>query len=193
MIQNKLKLNEQNTEVLLWIPPPRRESAAESLSVGKASIQYSSVAKTIGVTLDAALSFDHHASAIVRSLSKVRSHFTCKATNSVAVSLILSQLDYANSHLAGLPLTKIKHLQAAQNVAARTATKCKKTDHIIPILRRSSWMAGPMLCPALNFPFLNPWFHLRTVRWETQDCQYTGVKCARILKESSLGLNLLKM
>ena len=93
--------------------------------------------------MDAVLSFDQHVSAVVRScffrvrsLSKVRSYLTRKAANSIAVSLILSQLDYCNSLLACWPQTQIKRLQAAQNAAVRTVTKCRKTDHITPILRQ---------------------------------------------------------
>ena len=131
-MKNKLKFNEQKTEVLLCGPPSRRESVpVGSFLVDEASILFSSVVKTLGVTLDAALSFDQHVSAgvrswffHVRSLSKVRSYLIRKAVNSIAVSIILSKLDYCP--LAGLPQTQIKRLQAAQNVAARTVTKCKK-------------------------------------------------------------------
>ena len=120
-MKNKLKLNKQKTDVLLCGSPSRRESVpVDSLLVGEASIPFSSVVKTPGVTLDVALSLDQHVSAVVRScffhvrsLSKVRSYTTRKAANSIAVSLILSKLDYCNSLLAGLPQIQIKRLQAA--------------------------------------------------------------------------------
>ena len=95
--KNKLKPNEQKTEVLLCGPPSRRESVpVDSLQAGEASSPLSSVVKTLGVTLDAALSSDQHVSAVVRScffhvrsLSKVRSYLTRKAANSISVSLSL--------------------------------------------------------------------------------------------------------
>ena len=34
----------------------------------------------------------------------------------------------------------MKRLQAAQNAATRTVTKCRKTDHITPILRQLHWL-----------------------------------------------------
>ena len=90
---------------------------------------------------------EQHVSAIVRScffhirsLSKVRPYITYKAASSIAVCLILSKLDYCNSFLSGLPPKQIKHLQAVQNAAARTVMKCKKTDHITPILRQLHWL-----------------------------------------------------
>ena len=68
MMKNKLKPNEQKTEVLLCGPPSRRKSVpVDSLLVGEALIPFSSVVKTLRVTLDAALSSDQHVSAVVRS------------------------------------------------------------------------------------------------------------------------------
>ena len=148
MTKNKLKLNEQKTEVLLCGPSSRRETVpVDCLSVGEASIPFSNVVKTLGVTLDAELSMEQHVSAVVRSfffhirsLSKVRPYITYKAASSIAVCLILSKLDYCNSLLSGLPQKQIKRLQAVQNAAARTVMKCKKTDHITPILRQLHWL-----------------------------------------------------
>ena len=148
MTKNKLKLNEQKTEVLLCGPSSRRETVpVDCLSVGEASIPFSNVVKTLGVTLDAELSMEQHVSAVVRScffhirsLSKVRPYITYKAVSSIAVCLILSKLDYCNSLLSGLPQKQIKRLQAVQNAAARTVMKCKKTDHITPILRQLHWL-----------------------------------------------------
>ena len=148
MTKNKLKLNEQKTEVLLCGPSSRRETVpVDCLSVGEASIPFSNVVKTLGVTLDAELSIEQHVSAVVRScffhirsLSKVHPYITYKAASSIAVCLILSKLDYCNSLLSGLPQKQIKRLQAVQNAAARTVMKCKKTDHITPILRQLHWL-----------------------------------------------------
>ena len=128
MTKNKLKLNEQKTEVLLFGPSSRRGSVpVDCLSVSEASILFSNVVKTLAVTLDAELSMEQHVSAVVRSLSKVRPYITYKAASNIAVCLILSKLDYCNSLLSGLPQKQIKRLQAVQNAAARTVMKCKKT------------------------------------------------------------------
>ena len=68
MTKNKLKLIEQKTEVLLYGPSSRRETVlVDCLSVGEASIPFSNVVKTLGVTLDAELSMEQHVSAVVRS------------------------------------------------------------------------------------------------------------------------------
>ena len=133
MTKNKLKLKEKKTEVLLCGPSSRIETVpVDCLSVGEASIPFSNVVKTLGVTLDEELSMEQHVSAVVRScffhirsLSKVHPYITYKAASSIAVCLILSKLDYCNSLLSGLPQKQIKRLQAVQNAAARTVMKCK--------------------------------------------------------------------
>ena len=103
--------------------------------------------KSLGVVLDCELSFEQHISSVVktcffhiRALSKIRNYITHKSANTVAVSLVLSRLDYCNSLLAGLPQTQIKRLQAAQNAAARVVMRSRRSDHITPVLRDLHWL-----------------------------------------------------
>ena len=60
MTKNILKLGEQKTEVLLCGPSSRRKTVPiDCLSVGEASIPFSNVVKTLGVTLDGELSWNN--------------------------------------------------------------------------------------------------------------------------------------
>jgi hypothetical protein len=148
MNTNKLKLNDQKTEALLCGPPQRRESCPrQCIQVGGATIPFASSVKSLGVVLDCDLSFDAHISSVVktcffhvRALSKIRNYITRQSAITVAVSLILSRLDYCNSLLAGLPQTQIKRLQAAQNAAARVVAGSRRSEHITPILRELHWL-----------------------------------------------------
>ena len=148
MLINKLKLNDQKTEVLLCGPPQRRENVpAKSLLVGDSRIQFSDVVKTLGVVLDSGLSFSRQISAIVktcffhvRSLSKVRHCLTRRAANAMAVALVLSKLDYCNALLHGVNKGQLQRLQVAQNSAARVVSKTKMRDHITPVLRDLHWL-----------------------------------------------------
>ena len=90
-----LKLSVQKkTEVLLCGPSPRMEIIPiYCLSVGEASIPFSNVVKTLGVTFDAELSTEQHVSAVVRFFLfiffHVRPYITYEAVSIIAVCLIL--------------------------------------------------------------------------------------------------------
>ena len=164
MTKNKLKLNEQKTEVLLCGPSSRRETVSvDCLSVGEASIPSSNVVKTLGVTLDAELSMEHVSTVVrsfffffhIRSLSKVRPYITYKAASSIAVCLILSKLDYCNSLLSGLPPPpppqQIKRLQEVQNAVARTVMKCTHKKR----KKKKKTTSLPFLDSFIGFPSRN--------------------------------------
>ena len=156
-------LYEDKTEVLLCGPPSRRESlkldedetdvlpsdqsgrtptfSSNTISIGGTSIPFSNTIKTLGVYFDSDLSFEQQVSSIVkschfliRSLSRVRPYLTQKAANTIAVSLVLSKLDYCNSLLSGLPQKHIQRLQAVQNEAAKVIMRSRKYDHVMPVL-----------------------------------------------------------
>ena len=159
MTKNKLKLNEQKTEVLLCGPSSRRETVpVDCLSVGEGSIPFSNVVKTFGVTLDAELSMEQHVLAVVRScffhirsLSKIHPYITYKAASRIAVCLILSKLDYCNSLLSGLPQKQIKRLQEVQNAAARTIMKCNNNNNN----NKKQTTSLPFLDSFIGFPSRN--------------------------------------
>ena len=76
----------------------------------------------------------------LRSLGKLRPCLTEDAANTIAVSLILSKLDYCNSVLYGLPACHLNRLQKVQNAAARIVTRTKPSEHITPVLKRLHWL-----------------------------------------------------
>jgi hypothetical protein len=148
MHQNKLKQNDQKTEVLVCGPRHRREDLpTQSIQVGDAEIQFSNVVKTLGVYLDADLSMWRQVSAMIsgcnyhlRRIGRVRKCLTFSAARSAAVALVGSKLDYCNSLLHGVSKQRVKRLQIAQNSAARLVTRTKKRDHISPVLRELHWL-----------------------------------------------------
>ena len=84
IIKSKLKLNGQKTELLLFGPLFRRESVpVDCLAVGEASVTFSNAVNTLGVTLDAELTFD---------LSVVRSCFFHVWSLRKSVHISLSKL-----------------------------------------------------------------------------------------------------
>ena len=75
---------------------------------------------------------------------KICSLLSTDAANKLAVSLILSKLDYCNSLLVGIPDNKLNRRQRIQNHAARlvrksrhaSATALLKTLHWLPVKAR---------------------------------------------------------
>ena len=69
-----------------------------------------------------------------------RSLLIRKASNAVAVCLVLSKLGYCSSLVAGLPQAQIETLQAVQNAASRVMLRQRRRDHITTTLRELHWL-----------------------------------------------------
>ena len=149
MTCNKLKLNDDKTEILLIhsqnkpLPP----SAPSSISIGNSDITLSSSARNLGVTITDTLSMDKHVTNICRSayneirkISTIRHLLSLDATKTLVCSLILSKFDYCNTLLAGIPQHHIDKLQKAQHSACRLILKARKHDHIQPHMRQLHWL-----------------------------------------------------
>ena len=114
-------------------------------------------------------------------IGKIRSFLSTDAANKLAVSLIVSRLDYCNSLLAGLPDNKLNKLQRIQNRAARlvlrksrhtSATALLKTLHRLPVKARIQYIIACLcfqcICqnsmPPYIYDLLHPYCPSRTLR-----------------------------
>ena len=148
MTRNRLKLNDDKTEVLLCGPKARRDQIdCNSLQVGEASISFADSVRDLGLIIDSELSMVDHITSVVRNcyfqirlLGKLRPLLTREAAASIAIATITSRLDYCNSVLWGLPATQLDRLQRVQNAAARIVTRTKRTEHITPVLHSLHWL-----------------------------------------------------
>ena len=139
MTDNKLKLNDDKTEVMI-ISSSRMSTAlsiSESFDIGNASVPFSDTVKNLGVTLDCHLSLKPHVLNVVRTanvelrrISSIRRLLTTEATATLVSAFILSRLDYCNSLLSGCPRSLILRLQKVQNNAARLILGISKREHI---------------------------------------------------------------
>ena len=148
MVVNKLKLNENKTEVIVTGTPSNVQAVnLSSLKICGQEIHTTSTVKNLGVLLDSGLSMDKHISHLrktcyheLRKISHIRPYLSKESTTKLVCSLVTSRLDYCNALLAGLPDCKLKKLQQIQNNAARLTMKTSKRDHITPILKELHWL-----------------------------------------------------
>ena len=115
----------------------------------------------------------------LRRIGKIRSFLSTDAANKLAISLILSRLDYCNSLLAGIPDNKLNKLQRIQNHAARlvlrksrhaSATTLLRTLHWLPVKARIQYKLVCFQCiyqnsmPPYISDLLHPYCPSRTLR-----------------------------
>ena len=107
MTENQLKLNNDNTEALLFSlvssSKPAASSLPDSITLGCHNIPFSVSARNLGFILDSDLSMEKHDIKIcqtayfeLKRVSSIRKFLTEDATKTLVTSYILSQLDYCN-------------------------------------------------------------------------------------------------
>ena len=147
MTVNKLKLNEDKTEMILISSPKSNLILPSSVDLNGCSITISSSVRNLGVTFDQSLSFRQHVANVcrlcyleIRRNSSVRHLLSDDATKTLLCAFVLSRLDYCNALLAGSPKHLIEKLQKVQNHAARLVFRCSKFDHVTPLLDSLHWL-----------------------------------------------------
>ena len=147
MTVNKLKLNEDKTEMILISSPKSNLTLPSSVDLNGCSVTISSSVRNLGVTFDQSLSFRQHVANVcrlcyleIRRISSVRHFLSDDATKTLLCAFVLSRLDYCNALLAGSPKHLIEKLQKVQNHAARLVFRCSKFDHVTPLLHSLHWL-----------------------------------------------------
>ncbi|CAJ0966361.1 unnamed protein product [Ranitomeya imitator] len=161
-----LKLNLSKTELLVFSPSTKLPLPDIAISVCGSTITPKQHARCLGVILDSDLSFTPHIRSLARSsylhlknISRIRPFLTFNSAKTLTVSLIHSRLDYCNSLLIGLPLTKLSPLQSVLNAAARiifltnrytdASTLCQSL-HWLPIHSRIQYKTTTLIHKALH-------------------------------------------
>ena len=147
MVQNRLKLNQEKPEVLVFSSRYRPRPNIHDLTIVDEIVNCSSTAKDIGVTLDESLSMAPHVTAVcksaffhLRNICKIRKFLNTETTKSLVHAFITSKVDYCNSLLYGVPKYLLLRLQRVLNCAARIVFKSNKYDHITPLLKELHWL-----------------------------------------------------
>ena len=148
MVINKLKLNQDKTEIVLISSRYRLRPPLDSLQIGNVTVVPSSSARNLGVIFDKCFNFEEHIKSIfcksshyhIRNIAKIRKYIDEESAKIVVHAFVTAKLDSCNSLLYGLPQHLISRLQSMQNTAARVVTRTRKFDHITPVLKQPHWL-----------------------------------------------------
>ena len=147
MSQNKLKLNNDKTEIILFGSKKHlAELNIKSLSVAGTDVSVASEpVRNLGAMFDSQLIMATHVKSVVkkssfplRNIGKARRVLTEYATKTVMQ--VMSRLDYCNALLIGIQQDLISKLQRLQNSAARIVSRTRKYEHITPVLIKLHWL-----------------------------------------------------
>jgi hypothetical protein len=117
--QNRVKTN-MDKSIFMYVSSARSSSQLESLplQVGDNVLAPSLVARNLGVSIDSTLSMIPQVKDVcrkavfqLRRIGKIRKYLTKAAAKSLVQALVLSNLDYANALLFGLPNELLERLE----------------------------------------------------------------------------------
>ena len=148
MYANKLKLNEEKTEVLVVTKKSDvPKVACIRVRVGQALIAPKRKVKNLGALFDEEMNMKPQVMDVtrralfhLRSISHIRPFLTEGACASAIHAAVTSRLDFNNALLLGAPKNLLRKLQEVQNSAARVLTKTPRRQHITPTLMRLHWL-----------------------------------------------------
>ena len=148
MSQNKLKLNNDKTEIILFGSKKHlAELNIKSLSVAGTDVPVASEpVRNLGAMFDSQLIMAPHVKSVakkssfhLRNIGKARRVLTEDARKTVMQSLVMSRLDYCNALLIGIQQDFIAK-QRLQNSAARIVSRTRKYEQITPVLIKLHWL-----------------------------------------------------
>ena len=146
---NKLKLNPDKTEFIVFGSKSQREKLNQSFPVNILGnlISPTDAVRNLGVWFDSDFSFSCHVRKVckacfahARDLKRLRGHLTHEATLMAANALVGSRLDYCNSLFRGLSALDLRKLQCVQNSLARIVANTTKYSHITPVRKALHWL-----------------------------------------------------
>ena len=144
MIANKLKMNNDKTEIMLAGTLSKlNQIDVKNISFDGVNVTLSSKVKNLGVILDEHFTMDQAVSQVrtscyfeMRKIAHLRPLISEDSTKQLISSFVLSKLDYCNSMRSG----NMEKLQLVQNQAARLIKKLPKRHSISPVLKELHWL-----------------------------------------------------
>lgn len=148
MLSNKLKLNDDKTEVM-FISSRYYQKLIKltDFTIDNIVIQPATSVRNIGVMFDGIMSMESQITSIcksthyhLRNIGRIRKCITYEACEKLVHALVTSRLDCGNALLYGLPEFQNYRLQKFLHIAARILTLTTLSNHITPILKELQWL-----------------------------------------------------
>ena len=149
MSENKLKLNPDKTEFIVFSAKDRHKWLSDSFPVNILGncLSPADVVRNLGVLFDAKFCFTNHVNSVIKScfislrdLHRIRRFLSVDTSVVIANALVSSRLDYCNSLFRSLSSRNATRLQYVQNALARFVTGTSKYTHITSTLRTLHWL-----------------------------------------------------
>ena len=148
MTCNKLKLNDEKTEVMFMSSRHYHKSIdLNGFAVDSVIIEPATSVRNIGVIFDNIMTMKDQVTAVcksshfhLRNIGRIRKCITYEACEKLIHAFVTSRLDCCNATLYGLPDIQYNRLQRVLHIAARILTLIPPSRHITPILKKLHWL-----------------------------------------------------
>ena len=147
MTANKLKLNNDKTDLLVFTARHHPQPMLKSIYVGTDLVNASESARNVGVSFNNLITMEKQITLICKSafyhlhnIAKIRKFISFKDCETLIHAFVSTKLDCCNSLLSGLLQNQIQKLQYVQNSAAHLLTGTRKYYSIAPILKELHWL-----------------------------------------------------
>ena len=154
MRTNKLKLNDDKTEVVLFGTRQQMEKLKESdifeIKIGNEKIKPSPSARNLGFYMESQLKSQTHIAKVcgtayytLKNVARIHNLLTPEAAKIIVQGLVISKLDYCNGLLLGISNHQLNKLQIVQNMGCRVIKTLRKFDHITEAMKDLHWLKIP--------------------------------------------------
>ena len=151
MPQNLLKLNNNKTEFILmgtWHQLSKLDNT--SLHISSNTIKSTDHVRNQGFIMDSLLKNGSLINKITSSsycklhdITRIRPSLDSKTAQSIVQALVLTNIDYCNSLLAGSSWYQLNKLQWIQNMSCWIICNIRKHDHISAAMKNLHWLRIP--------------------------------------------------
>ena len=148
MAQNKLKMNNSKTEIIVYGNKQQLSKVRTSkMNICGSVVECVDTVRDLGVWMQSSLTFDTHikkksqiANYQLHNLKTIRPFLSKQSTEILVHGLVHSHLDFCNALFIEQPAYQIDKLQKIQNRAARIVTMSRYDQPAMPLLQSLHWL-----------------------------------------------------